>query len=94
MGKSSTLDTIKGLLVFFVNENAIGTANNIAMMTGRDRIAIKKYLDFFCDLMMLKKYVYGKTTLYTINVKYKDLFKDSNIVQEMLDEMASQRSVD
>ena len=83
MGKETTINTLKGLLVFFINENNLGTINDISKITGKDRFAIKKYLDFYCDLMILKKYVYGKRELYTINNNYKELFKDSNIFEEL-----------
>jgi len=85
MGKESVIDTIKGILIFFVNENTIGTVNDISKITGRDRTAIKKYLDFYCDMMILKKYKYGERELYAINTKYKELFKDSKILDELRD---------
>ena len=55
MGKESVLDTMKGLLSIFVNTKTIATISDIAQFTGRDRIAMVKYIEFFCDLMILNK---------------------------------------
>lgn len=84
MGRESTLDTIKSILVFFINENNIGTIQDISRVSGRDRTAIKRYLEFYCDLMILKKFKYGLRELYCINPRYKDLFKESNIINELM----------
>jgi hypothetical protein len=82
MGKESTLDVLKGILIFFVNAKNIGSVQDIARVTGRDRTAIGKYLDFYADLCILKKYKIGNRHYYTINELYFKSFEISDILEE------------
>jgi len=83
MSLNKVEDTLRALLIPFVNKNAIGTCSDISQMSGLDRTAIKKYLDFYCDLMILIKYNIGKREYYTINRKYIDLYKDSDVLKNL-----------
>ena len=72
---------LRGILIPFVNKEFIGTVQDIAKFTSHDRTAIKKYLELYCDLMILIRYRIGERDYYTINRKYLDLYKDSNILE-------------
>ena len=81
MGLNKVENVLRTLLIPFVNKGSIGTCSDISQMTGLDRTAIKKYLEFYCDLMILIKYKIGGREYYTINRKYLDLYKDSDILK-------------
>ena len=74
---------LRGLLIPFANKYFIGTVNDIAKFTSHDRTAIKKYLEFYVDIMILIRYRVGERDYYTVNRKYLDLYKDSDILKEL-----------
>ena len=74
---------LRGILIPFVNKSFIGTVQDISKFTSHDRVAIKKYLDFYVDLMILVKYKIGERDYFTINRKYLNLYTDSNILKEL-----------
>lgn len=76
-------NVLRGLLIPFVNKKTILTCSEVARFTGLDRTAIKKYLELYVDLQILIKYMINNRTYYTVNRKYLDLFKDSDILEEL-----------
>lgn len=83
MGVNKVEDTMRALLIPFVNKNCICTCSEVAQFAGLDRTAIKKYLEFYVDLMILIKYKIKERDYYTINRKYVDLYKDSDILEDL-----------